>query len=482
MLLVLLSAIAPSARADGGYFSGSKGARAAGRGGAYGAAASDLSAALYNPAGLSRIGGTMMQLGNRFSYNAYEFRRAPTLDWGDIENGVPPYVEFPAVDNDAPWQLLEPLLGVSSNVGLADWAFALTIQAPAGVGREEYPADGPQRYLMVSRDARILSYTASAAWKSGDAFGVGATLQWIHVPLLRYQLVIDANTFPGRVNPVRSELDMLATIEGSDAFTLNAILGTWIRPIRSLELALTVQVIPAEIETASTLTIDPQNPEIDDEVVLRRDGARANDVSLSLPLPILARAAVRYRHFDRAVERFDLELDVVYESWSRVEQFMLDTGGLAATLLGQRIAVDAISIDKAWRDTWSVRVGGDYHVLPELLTVRAGLFYETAVADSRYAHIDFAFGTQLGGALGASIQIEDTELAIAYEYRHQIAVTVAQGDARVFQEVPGSQCDPPYRDAGTCHPEFLGQRSPAVNAGRYRAHSHAVSLDVSHRF
>ena len=482
LALVAAAAGATPARADGGYFSGTTGARAAGRAGAFTARADDLSAVLLNPAGLTHLDGTLIQLGNRFSYNAHAFTRRPTLDWGNLDGGVPPYVEFAEVENDTPWQLLEPMLGAASNLGLPDWGFALLVNAPAGVGRQEFPVDGGQRYMMVSRQAYLVEYTASAAWKSGDRFGVGASLQWVHVPRLRYQLVIDGNPFPGRVNPVSSELDMLATVTGSDAFTPQAILGAWWRPVRFLELAISGQVIPAEIETGSTLAIDPLSPEIDDQVVLRRDGTRASDVRLTLPLPITARAAVRYRHLRGDRELFDVELDLTYASWSRVERFVVDGDGLVANLLAQRVDVGRIEIDKQWRDTFGVRLGGDYSLLPDALTVRGGLFYESAVAKRSHAHVDFVGGAQLGGALGASVFVLGLELALAYQVRHQPAQSVSEADARVFQEVPGSQCDAPFTDPDACHPEYLGQRSPPVNAGTYRAYSHAVSLDALYRF
>lgn len=480
LVLLATASAANRARAEG-YFSGTSGARAAGRGGAFVARADDLSAVMHNPAGLARVEGTLVQGGNRFTHNRHDFLRAPTLDWGNLEGGIPPYVEFAEVHNEEPWQLLEPMLGVASGLGLRNWGFALAVSAPAGVGREAYPVAGGQRYMMVSREALIVSYSGSAAWKSGERFGLGASVQWVHVPSLRYQLVIDGNRFPGEVNPVRSELDMLATIDGSDPFTLNAVLGAWYRPVPWLELALSGQIVPSAIETRSTLEVDPLSPAIDDEVVLRREGIAANDVTLTLPLPIEVRAGARYRHMQGARELFDVELDVGYTSWSRVDQFVMDGDGLLANLLAQRVDVGEIAIEKRWRDSVSVRVGGDYAVLPAL-SARGGVFYETAVADSAYAHVDFVSGAQLGAALGASLFVLGVELAIAYQYRAQPALHVSEGEARVFQEVPASQCRPPYSDPDDCHPEYLGRPSPPVNAGTYFADSHAASLDVLYRF
>jgi len=471
-------------RADG-YFSGTTGARAAGRAGAFTAKADDLSAVTHNPAGLARVGTTLIQGGNRFSHNTLSYTRAPTLDWGGVEDGVPPYVQFATVDNERPWQLLEPLLGVASSLGQQDWGFALSVHAPAGIGREEYPVDGGQRYMMVSREALILTYAASAGWKSGETFGVGVSLQWVHLPSLRYQLVIDGTQFPGEVNPVASELDMLATIEGSDPFALNAVVGAWYRPLPYLELAVSGQVIPSQLEAQSTLTVDPLSPSIDEEVVLRREGTRANDVVLALPLPITAQLGVRYRYLQGtrqgARELFDVELDVGYASWSRVQRFAIEGDGLVANLLGQRVDLGEIAIAKRWRDTFSVRVGGDYAPL-SVVILRGGLFYESALAERGFAHVDFVSGTQLGGALGVSLFVLGLELAVAYQYRQQPASRVSEADARVYQQAPASQCEAPFDDPDACHPQYLGQPAPAINAGAYSAHSHATSLDLLYRF
>jgi long-subunit fatty acid transport protein len=483
LLALCLAATAASlAHAAGGYYTGTKGARASGRAGAFTVKADDLSAVALNPAGLSRLDTTLIHGGNRFSYNAHVFTRAPTLDWGNLEGGVPPYVEFAPARNQRPWQLLDPLLGVASNLGLKDWGFALAAYAPAGIAEQEYPVDGGQRYMMVSREVMMLNYTASAAWKYRELFGVGATLQWIHVPRLTYALVIDAAPFPGDAHPVSSELDMHATVTGSDPFTFNAILGTWYRPAPFLELAVSGQVIPAQIRTNSTLAIEPLNRQIVDQVELTRNGERANDVTVSLPLPLTARVGVRYRHLQDQREVFDVELNLGYESWSRVERFSLDTDGLTASLLEQDVDVGVIEIEKQWRDTVSVQLGGDYAVVTRWLTLRSGLFYDSAVADRRYAHVDFASGQQLGAALGASVFVRDLEVALAYEYRHQPTVRVSEREARVYQEVPGSSCQPPFTDPDTCHEQYLGQPAPAVNAGSYRAHSHIASLDLLYRF
>jgi long-chain fatty acid transport protein len=478
--LLALATLSPAAEA-GGYFNGAKGARAAGRAGAFTARADDLSAVAFNPAGLAHLDTSLVQVGNRFSYNAYSYRRAPTLDWGNADNGVPRYVEFPEVENGKPWQALDPILGVASKLGLTDWTFALVAFSPAGLAQEDYPVGGGQRYMMVNREAIILNYSASAAWKFRNTFGLGASLQWIAVPKLKYALVIDGSPYPGTGNPVSSELDMLATTEGSDYFTLNAVLGGWYRPAPFLELGLSGQVLPSSMTTNSTLSVKATSPGLVGDVRLVRDGKPANDVQITFPMPLTFRGGVRYRQLDGEKELFDLELDATYETWSSVQRFVVESHDLVANYQEQLIPIGRIEIEKQWRNSLTLALGGDYTVLPGLLSARGGVYYETAVADRAHANIDFAGGQFLGFALGGSLYRGGLELALAYELRYQPPLSVSERDARVYQEVPGSPCRPPYTGS-QCHQAYQGLPAPAVNAGTYRSHSHVASVDVIYRF
>jgi hypothetical protein len=275
---------------------------------------------------------------------------------------------------------------------------------------------------------------------------------------------------------------MQATVEGKDLFTPNLVLGGWYRPAPFLELGLSGQVIPASIETESKLAIEPISIGIPGDVELERDGKAANDVSLTLPLPVTARLGIRYRHLVQETEVFDVELDVGYETWSRVERFSVDSGGLTANYLGQRIDVGNIEVEKQWNNTISVQIGGDYAVAPKLATLRGGVFYESPTANPGYSNVDFVGGEQIGAALGGSLFVDRFEIAVAYGIRYQPPVSVDERNARVYQEVPASLCEPPYTDTDSCHPEYLGRPGVPVNAGTYKAHTHSASLDVLYRF
>jgi long-subunit fatty acid transport protein len=484
--VTVTATLAGPARADGGLFSGTQGARATGRGGAFTARADDLSAVMLNPAGLAHIEGTVIHVGNRFSYNAQAFTRAPTTDYGSPDSsGNFPIHTFGTANNQLPLQALDPILGVASHLGLDAWTFALAVQAPPGVARQTFPIDGGQRYMMVDYEALMLNYSLSAAWKPSAQLGFGASAQWIHVPSLKYSLVVNANPFVGGANPVSSNLDMLARLTGSAAFTLNAVVGAWYRPAPSLELGVAGQVIPTQIEAKSRLDITPVFPETDDHVILSRgvEETPANDVTLTIPLPLVARAGIRYRYLqpDQS-ELFDVELDAVYETWSRVDRFTVDTKGLYAEFQGQRSELGDISVDKQWRDTIGIHLGGDYALIPNRLAVRGGVFYQSALVDPAYTNVDFATAAQVGGALGASIFWQKHEIAFAYEYRREETITLGEADSRVYQTTPLSPCEAPYTDRASCSPYYLGRPGPPVNAGTYDAFSHLLVVDWLYRF
>jgi long-chain fatty acid transport protein len=473
-------ALAATALADGGYYSGTLGARAAGRGGAFTARADDLTAVSHNPAGLANLDGTQVELGNILSYNGYSYTRQPTLDYGNPQGGVAPLVTFDQVSNGKPWQAVDPMLAVASHLGRKDWVFALAAYAPPGVALETFPANGGQRYMMLDREAMFLKYAASVAWKVHDVFGVGASAEWIHVPQLKYSLIIDGSQFNGEANPVSSDLDILVKMQGSSLFTFNATLGAWYRPVPSWMFAVSGQVVPSNIVLDSTLSLSmvDQSLPYEPPYLSRDDGTPANDASVTLPLPLAGRAGARYIHMSGGRERFDVELDVEYVTWSRVDRITVDTHGKVANYAAQRVPIDRLYIEKNWRDTVAVRLGGDFAALPGRLVLRAGAYYETAVGDPAYANVDFSTGAQVGGALGASLFVSPFEIALAYMLRVQPGFSVSEANARLYQQAPASACP---ADPDACNPNLDGHL-PVVNAGTYSASSHFLSLNVRYRF
>lgn len=477
---------APSVSRATGYYAGPLGSKALGRAGAFVALADDLSAVLYNPAGLARDTSRLrLQLDNRFGYSEFSFARDPTRDGRSMSALV---VSFEPSRNQRPWSTLGPLLGIQSNLGLSDWSFALVSFTPSGAARARFPQDGGQKYLLVERDVVVLNTSLSAAWRPAPGLAFGISAQVISVPSIDYSLVIENTPGSGLdlYNPVSSPLDMLARIRGHDWFTLNLIAGLWGRPERHIEMGLSAQVLPSSVEASGTLHVEPiapttlevlgnQDPPISPEaaVQLSRDGVPANDVRLTLPLPVTFRAGTRFiKHRSDGSESFDVEFDATYETWSRVDTLTMSGNGLEARLAGlsnNPIPLGLIRVRKGWQDTLTLALGSDVHP-SRGTTVRGGVYVETPTAPPSYANIDFPSAAHWGATTGLSFQWDAWALNVAYEYRRMFPLHTKESEGAVLQLKPNLGENPP-----------AAASPPVVNAGSYEFDSHNLILGLGWR-
>lgn len=466
----------------GGFEIADQGPKAAGRAGAFTARADDVSAIEYNPAGLAFLRGNRVLLSNRMLFADEEYRRARTLDWSEAVHGVPRLVQFDAVSNQTPNQYLGPMLGIASDFGLDDWGFAFGIYAPPGANQQKFPVDGAQKYMLFERETVILYYSLSAAWKYKNKFAIGVSLQLVDVPIMNFGLVVDGNVSPRLVNPESGRFDMEARFKGSDRFGFSAIFGLLYKPIPSLDIALSGRFVPVRVNAAGRLSLNPQVLELDKPPRITRDGHLDNSVTFSFTLPIKMRLGIRYAHREKGRELFDLELDVGYEAWSLVDAFTMDGEGLVTEVLGQKIPIGKITMPRNWKDTWSLRLGSDVNVVPDRLTLRAGFFYESPAVPEEYTYVDILSFHRFGPSVGLSVKFHGLELSAAYTYVFQMPVTVTEEESAIFQQAPGSPCQPPYTDTNLCSEYYLGKPSAPANAGTYLSQYHFVTVGLEYAF
>ena len=461
----------------GGFEIPDNGARAVGRGGANAVGAQDLTAVHYNPALLARQAAKLsLMWDHNLVFHHESFQRAPLGDhWGPDNAGR----TFDKVEDDETFFPLGGFVSVGSDFGLSkrggstsgDWMFAASIYGPSSYGKQSWPAYGPQSWMLTEANLIVIYYSLSAAWQaaSGD-FGFGVTLQWVDMPLMEYELAIDADpkiadpAECGTLAPVALEgtcgnvpTHVLGKLDISDRFAYTAIVGGFWRFMPNWELAVSGRVLPVKFEAKGGVKLD--KPELSPEGV---------DVSLPLTMPVTARGGVRYFQ-----EAFDLELDVFWENWSVIDQYdVAMTGDINA------VPVHDLAIAKEWQDTVSVRLGGEYHVLPKTLDVRAGGFVENGAAPDNYSHIDFPSFDRLGLGLGATWHaLENLDLTFGYMHVFQESRTVSEADGKQFQQRPPHPCPEECTDPAT------GALVPGVvaNAGTFDTRFDIVSLGVDFR-
>ena len=451
----------------GGMTIGDLGAHAEGRSGAFAAKADDLSAIEYNPSGLTSIGSTQIYLSNRFGYAVEEFSRQTAT------NTVGDEILFDSVANEHPWQLLDPMVGVASNFGLDNWAFALGTYAPPGIATQQFPEDGGQRFMLIDRDVKILYYDLSVAWKFRDFFGIGASLQWVDAASIKLSLIVNGNTSDNN-QPDGGTLDMLTTVTGADHVGFSGIIGAWIKPLPFLHLAVSGRIAPTIIEADCKIDVDVVHDDIisDNNMTITRNGSPADDITLSMKLPPMARLGVRYVRMKGKQELFDVELDVTYEAWHVMDRYTLDGKGLEVDIDGvggsiDPIPIDKIYLDKQWIDTFSVRLGGDYNLLDNHLTLRAGAFFESGADNSPYSYVDFFASHRIGGSVGTSVKFFGVDISLSYAFLYEIPFSVFEEEGKVYQQVPARTST---------------ELGPVVNAGDYSSHYHFGTVSVSYTF
>jgi long-subunit fatty acid transport protein len=135
-------------------------------------------------------------------------------------------------------------------------------------------------------------------------------------------------------------------------------------------------------------------------------------------------------------------------------------------------------MEKQWQDTVSVRLGGEYRVLPEVLDVRAGTFVENGAAPDAYSHIDFPSFDRLGLGLGLTWHaLKTLSLSAGYMHIFQETREVSEAKGKQFQQRPAHPCPQECTDPET------GAPVPGVvaNAGTFETGFDLLSFGVDFR-
>ena len=450
--VALLLALLPGPALAGGFEVPDRGARALGRGGATAVGATDLTALHYNPAVLAKLGGTRVLWHHSLIFHETSFSREPLSDaWGKDAGTT-----FPAVEDAESLFPLGAFVAASSHLGLPDWTFAAGVYGPSAIGRHDFPDYGPQSFLLTELDVLLLYYSLAAAWRHGDDFGFGVTLQWADSPKMVYELVVNssASTKPEGFRPVAEDSGTLlkTRMELSDRFAPTAIAGAWWRPLPWLELGAAGRVVPVSFEMTGGVSTDKPTLITDDLTA-----------SFSYELPQTARGGARLIWLDGGRERADLELNVFWEGWSIIDAYRMEMDG---EISGQE--VQDLEVGKAWQDSVSVRLGTGIQVVPDLLELDLGGYLERGAVPDNYSHLDFPSFDRAGLGAGVVVSLGAFRVAAAYLHVFQEQRRVTEAFGKQFQQRPLRPCPV---DCG-------GLSGVVANAGTIDSSYDLISLGV----
>lgn len=523
---VVAFAVVPATALAGGFEFPGAGARPMGRGGAMIARADSPLTLLYDPAGLAELGTSQVELdaslgflsscmhryGNGVSHYANYTDQSRFGTVTEADGPALSYLAepFPEVCNDGPPGPGAELIGtlkIGDRLGIG---FGLL--TPLAVGHLVY-GDGegatengarpsPVRYQLIEEQIILAYPTIGAGYRVTDWLRLGLSFGWgIGV----FKFINDTVANPGE----SPEQDILSKLTASDFFIPQINVSAHFVPIDSLDLVLGFRWtddVRASGDTDLTFghfgtgtgpdsTIPTTTPFKNVRLEAPQPwqlylGARF--ASRITPRPRDARAIERLsRRVEDSMsnERWDVELDVVYEMNSRVDEFavsfpemrpdLANPEWVGGTMMTSSIIIPPqLTIPHRWKDQLSLRLGGDYNVIPGLLAARLGASFETRGVTPEYMGIDFLPMMRVGIHAGVTVRVGRTDISLSYAHFFHESITVA----------PGSNYDDcSNRTAGGAAGRQVAATGPGimgcvVNAGTYSASMNAIALSGNYHF
>lgn len=372
----------------------------------------DPTAVFLNPAALVSLDGFQFVVGANMIKDSRTFQRTPV-------EGLGPEGPFEEVTNQQT-PLPSPNFFFSYNfasLGLDKMSAGLGVWGPPRADMIFDPV-GPQRYSVVE----------SKNIQAHFAFALAYDLEWVQLGAAfvgTYQKIDTLLTLNSSLvclgAPEDIDCDIGTHINAEQPFIPGAIFGLTIPITDGLEFAASYQ-LPYDVVAPGNATLTPGDAYFkrNGESLVAFESENENNINVSLNLPGIARAALRYT--DEAA-KFDVELAFVYENWSRNSTITFDATAIqivphedVGSLL-EPGPVGVLELTPNWRDTYSLRLGGGYEVMEDLVTARAGIYYERSAVEDKWLNVSNYDADKIGTTVGARIEIPGglwTDLAFGY--------------------------------------------------------------------
>lgn len=478
-----------------------------GRAGAWTAKADSPLALQHNPAGLAGQRGGLL-VNTNLTWQSMCFKRAGS--YGDVSSTLSATTFKGSGYANDPYPEVCKKNGLANVNVVPQIIYALPINeqltlagglvSPSGTGKAEWGdtvttangslAPAPQRYMLLSDETLIIFPTISAGYAVTPQVRLGVSLQW-GIALLKFSNMSMAQQLDYNESPSQ---DLRADLKANNFFTPAVIAGGLFELSDDVSIggmfrwSKDIVVTGAEVNiTGPAYGVDKgnacNNPSTPCVTTRRAD-------KITIPQPMDARLGVRWhpkrkdakttkafaRRDSLASDLFDIEIDLTY---SHNKSF----GDLGIAFPpGQGVAMASVktagyipenaNVPHNWKDSVGVRVGGDYIVVPDQLSVRVGAFLQTSSVDPAYAGIDFLPSTMFGGFLGGTYRVSRA-VDLSAGFGHIFVKSVDNTGAGnvyglVAQENPCTPAKTPgYR---TCE---------SINSGKYTSGYNMVSLGAT---
>jgi long-chain fatty acid transport protein len=417
--IALLTGAISNAHASG-FYVGDIGTRGMARGGAFVAAPDSVLAIHYNPAGLSLLRGlhasasmSLVELDLSFlrscpcvdpsRADAAALDRDLSASFQRSETGTPLGIPFLGVAYGFPfWDLTVALAAYAPNSGRHDWGQLPSTASPAF---ELMARTVPERYSALAVKNMELNFALGAALQVLDGLRIGGSLIVYQVGGRQsVHLWANSKTFASSPEDPRFDVPLDFDFKGGLALNWNVgaswavtdrlSLGASFRAKRSIHADGTVDV------SLPQLLIDAGAKVTGREVEVELDNAPIGRIGAQYVLPDL----------------FTFEAAVIAEWWSVHENVLIRPKEVSFTLGAKSQPLGVIDLVRNWRDTYSVRLGGEIHVFEPLFGLSLGYFFEPSAINMKRIDPSRVDLDKHGIGLGASTRFYGATLQISVAY------------------------------------------------------------------
>lgn len=483
------------------------------RGGAWLARANNPLATFFNPAALSRnASGASVSMNLIFQRTCFQ-RKGPDNSVAADASATASYGEVCNEGNPFPNPQLAGNFRITDKLGVG-----IAVLGPSAAGKDKYsltgtnkrltdsfvtdakagdPSVGPSgtRFLLTDIDPLIAWPQIGVGYEAMPNLRFGASFIW-GIAVLKFGNVAfgtgPTDQFKDGYFQEPASLNLKAILESKDLFVPGFVLSTMYSPTKNIDLAAwyhwsdSVRASGQADVTGVVYNNSDVNPNP------RSNPTPDGKTSVTVPQPMEARIGFRFfvprntaepapdAPAKRVVkdplhdEVFDVELDGEWSHDSQFDDLLIRFNAKPPTAVipsGSNTALGVVPANAdtphRWKDSFGLRLGGDFNAIRDLLAVRAGVWYQTSSIDPRYLHVDYVPSQRVALAAGATVRVS--------------IVDIQAGFAHTFFQSVDNNGNGWIK--GLTPVESQGYRSPyAVNGGRVSAHSNIISFGAVARW
>jgi len=399
LVVVLIALLFSSSAWAGGMFLPFRGARSAGRAGAFTAGVDDASALYQNPAGMADIDDWSFLIDGALVLQRVGYDRV------DSGGNPQPHVDgqmnvLPLPTIALTWKPRQ-IKGRWVTFGLGVWVPYL--------GVDSWPETGPQRYSNISINGSLLGVVELAvSFKIKDWFRLGIGLQ--NMILHFHSRVMLSACSELNCAPEDPGFDSLTQVDTDSVFTPSGVIGV-IFAFEKIRAGLNVQ-LPFFVRSSGTVaTRLPTDP------FFANSEVHGSSIDVDFNLPLSIRAGFEYRPF----KRLRVELDMDYEAWSMQKDFTIHPNGVYISGVPGvgNYYLNTLHLQRGMQDTFAVHLGAEAVTLDRKMggmVLRAGWALETSATPDQTASVLTPDALRNVISIGGGLILGPVRLDLAYSH------------------------------------------------------------------